>query len=49
VKLVQNIKLAQALVGRGSERMRLPRLELAGDERARVERLVAEALANRPR
>lgn len=49
VKLVQNIKLAQALVGRGSERMRLPRLELEGAERARVERLVAAALANRPR
>lgn len=47
-KLVQNIKLAEAIVGLGTEYMRPPRLPLAGAERAHVERLVAEALATRP-
>lgn len=47
-KLVQNIKLAEALVGLGTEHMRPPRLPLIGAERANVARLVAAALATRP-
>jgi 4-hydroxy-tetrahydrodipicolinate synthase len=47
-KLVQNLKLIDALVGVGSEHMRRPRLPLVGAERARVEALVAQALATRP-
>lgn len=46
--LVQCIKFAEQLVGRGSEQVRLPRLTLIGDERAYVEKVVAQALANRP-
>jgi dihydrodipicolinate synthase/N-acetylneuraminate lyase len=47
--LVQCIKLAEQLLGRGSEMVRAPRLRLEGEERAHVERVVKEALANRPR
>ncbi|MDN3921408.1 dihydrodipicolinate synthase family protein [Roseateles violae] len=47
-KLVQNIKLAEALVGVGNEIVRRPRLPLAGAERARVQALVERALATRP-
>jgi 4-hydroxy-tetrahydrodipicolinate synthase len=47
--LVQCIKLAEQLVGRGSEMVRAPRLRLEGEERAHVERVVKEALASRPR
>jgi 1-pyrroline-4-hydroxy-2-carboxylate deaminase len=47
--LVQCIKLAEQLVGRGSEMVRAPRLRLEGEERAHVEAVVKEALANRPR
>jgi 4-hydroxy-tetrahydrodipicolinate synthase len=47
--LVQCIKLAEQLAGRGSEMVRAPRLRLEGEERAHVERVVKEALANRPR
>jgi len=46
--LVQCIKLAEQLMGRGSEMVRAPRLMLAGEERAWVERLVRDALATRP-
>jgi 1-pyrroline-4-hydroxy-2-carboxylate deaminase len=46
--LVQCIKLAEQLLGRGSERVRMPRMVLQGNERNRVERLIAEALASRP-
>jgi 4-hydroxy-tetrahydrodipicolinate synthase len=46
--LVQCIKLAEQLMGRGSEMVRAPRLTLVGEERAWVERLVREALATRP-
>ena len=46
--LVQCIKYAQAAVGRGSERVRAPRLKLDGAERAEVEAIVARALAERP-
>lgn len=49
-KLVQNIKLAEVMAGidGGSESVRPPRLPLAGDERARVKRIIEEALAARP-
>ena len=45
--LVQCIKFAEQLAGRGSERVRAPRLPLAGEERASVERLYQQALQNR--
>ncbi len=47
-KFVQLIKLVQAEVGLGSERVRPPRLVLAGAERAAALRLVRQALAGRP-
>lgn len=47
-KLVQNIKLAEAMAGLGNEIVRPPRLPLAGEERAQVERIIAQALATRP-
>jgi 1-pyrroline-4-hydroxy-2-carboxylate deaminase len=46
--LVQNLKLVEALVIGASERVRAPRLPLEGEQRAKVERVVREALANRP-
>lgn len=46
--LVQCIKLAEQLMGRGSEMVRAPRLCLEGEERSWVERLVREAIATRP-
>ena len=46
--LVQCIKLAEQLAGRGSETVRAPRLPLSGTERQRVETLFAEAIATRP-
>ena len=46
--LVQCIKLAEQLMGRGSEMVRAPRLCLAGEERAWVEQLVRDAVATRP-
>jgi 4-hydroxy-tetrahydrodipicolinate synthase len=46
--LVQCIKLAEQLMGRGSEMVRAPRLCLDGQERAWVESLVREAVATRP-
>jgi dihydrodipicolinate synthase/N-acetylneuraminate lyase len=47
-KFVQLIKLVQQEVGRGSERVRPPRLELAGRERDDVLSLVRERVASRP-
>ncbi len=47
-RLVQNIKLAEALVGVGTETVRGPRQKLAGAERARVEAIIREALRTRP-
>lgn len=47
-KLVQNIKLAEVLVGLGTEHVRAPRLPLAGAERERVIRIIEAALENRP-
>ena len=46
--LVQNLKLVEALVTGTTETVRAPRLPLEGARRAEVEKLVAEALANRP-
>jgi len=46
--LVQSIKLAEQIMGRGSERVRSPRLILSGDRRAQVTAMVKEAAANRP-
>jgi 4-hydroxy-tetrahydrodipicolinate synthase len=46
--LVQAIKLAEQLLGRGSERVRPPRLPLAGERRAEVTGLVEKARATRP-
>lgn len=48
-KLVQNIKLAEAKVGLGTEHVRAPRLPLAGEERAHVEAVIDAALKRRPR
>jgi 4-hydroxy-tetrahydrodipicolinate synthase len=47
-KFVQLIKLVQAEVGLGSERVRPPRLPLEGAEREQSLRLIREALARRP-
>lgn len=47
-EFVQLIKLVQQEVGMGSERVRMPRLPIAGPERERVLALVRDALANRP-
>jgi dihydrodipicolinate synthase/N-acetylneuraminate lyase len=47
-KLVQNIKLVEALVTGSNDRCRAPRLPLTGEEKARVEAIVAKAMATRP-
>lgn len=46
--LVQSIKLAEQIMGRGSERVRLPRLPLSGARRAEVVAMVEKAAATRP-
>lgn len=46
--LVQSIKLAEQIMGRGSERVRMPRMPLAGARRAQVVAMVEEAAATRP-
>ena len=46
--LVQSIKLAEQIMGRGSERVRPPRLPLAGARRAAVTAMVEKARATRP-
>lgn len=46
--LVQSIKLAEQIMGRGSERVRLPRLPLSGARRKEVTALVEKAAATRP-
>ncbi len=46
--LVQSIKLAEQLMGRGSERVRSPRMPLTGARRAEVQRLVETAAGARP-
>jgi 1-pyrroline-4-hydroxy-2-carboxylate deaminase len=46
--LVQSIKLAEEIMGRGSERVRPPRLPLGGERRADVIAMVERARATRP-
>lgn len=46
--LVQSIKLAEAVMGRGSERVRMPRMELTGERRAQVVKMVEDARDTRP-
>jgi len=46
--LVQSIKLAETIMGRGTEYVRMPRLPLAGARRAQVVAMVEEAAATRP-
>lgn len=46
--LVQSIKLAEQIMGRGSERVRLPRLPLSGERRAEVTAWVEQCAATRP-
>ena len=46
--LVQSIKLAEQIMGRGSERVRLPRLPLSGARREQVVAMVEKAAATRP-
>jgi len=46
--LVQSIKLAEQIMGRGSERVRMPRLPLAGERRKEVIAMVEKAAATRP-
>jgi 1-pyrroline-4-hydroxy-2-carboxylate deaminase len=48
-KFVQLIKLVQERVGRGSERVRPPRLVLEGSEREAALEVIDRALATRPR
>ncbi|GAB3454219.1 dihydrodipicolinate synthase family protein [Massilia terrae] len=47
--LVQNIKLAEALAIGSNERVRAPRLPLAGERRAKVEQVIKSAIACRPK
>lgn len=47
-KLVQYIKLAQAMCGHGSETCRAPRLALEGKERTRITALIQQAIDTRP-
>jgi 1-pyrroline-4-hydroxy-2-carboxylate deaminase len=46
--LVQSIKLAEQIMGRGSERVRPPRLPLSGERRRQVIAMVERAAATRP-
>jgi len=46
--LVQSIKLAEQIMGRGSERVRMPRMPLTGARRAEVTAMVEEAARTRP-
>lgn len=46
--LVQTIKLAEQIMGRGCERVRPPRLPLGGERRAAVSAMVERAAASRP-
>jgi 4-hydroxy-tetrahydrodipicolinate synthase len=46
--LVQTIKLAEQIMGRGSERVRMPRMTLTGERRAEVTAMVERAAATRP-
>ena len=46
--LVQNIKLAEVLAIGTNDRVRMPRQPLSGDVRAKVEKIVRNAIAARP-
>ena len=46
--LVQSIKLAEEIMGRGSERVRMPRRPLVGDRRRQVIEMVETAATTRP-
>nr|WP_206606261.1 dihydrodipicolinate synthase family protein [Steroidobacter cummioxidans] len=46
--LVQSIKLAEQIMGRGSERVRMPRLPLSGQRRAEVTAMVEKCAATQP-
>jgi 4-hydroxy-tetrahydrodipicolinate synthase len=46
--LVQSIKLAEQVMGRGSERVRMPRMPLTGQRRKDVIGIVEKAAARRP-
>ncbi|MBP1853024.1 dihydrodipicolinate synthase family protein [Rhizobium halophytocola] len=46
--LVQTIKLAEEIMGRGSERVRMPRMVLTGERRAEITAMVETAAATRP-
>ncbi|WP_031549582.1 dihydrodipicolinate synthase family protein [Parvularcula oceani] len=46
--LVQSIKLSEQIMGRGSERVRMPRMPLQGARRDEVTAMVKEAAENRP-
>lgn len=48
VKLVQNIKLAQAMTGPGNEMVRAPRLPLTDEERDYVVDIIRTAIETRP-
>lgn len=47
-RLVQNIKLVEAVAIKSNDRCRAPRIALSGSERARIEKIVNDALAKRP-
>ena len=47
-KLVQNIKLAESILGIGSENVRLPRIPLFGKERDKVLSIIKKGINNRP-
>lgn len=47
-QLVQNIKMAEVATGIGTENVRAPRLELHGEERKRVQKVIDESLKTRP-
>lgn len=46
--LVQTIKLAEQIMGRGNERVRMPRMPLTGARRAEIIAMVEKAAATRP-
>ena len=48
-KLVQNIKLVEALVTKSNDRCRAPRLALIGKERAAITKIVEDSLRTRPK
>ncbi|MBW3097691.1 dihydrodipicolinate synthase family protein [Pseudohoeflea coraliihabitans] len=48
LRLVQNIKLVEALVTGSNDRVRLPRLPLSGAARSAAEAVIRQAMDNRP-